>query len=90
MLDAESIPVTAILQAEANGVKWYREGEGVNSIHSMQFDGQILQGAWVGPRWVFWALRTMSAEERATYHTHDAFMGAIRRRLDQRQSGARR
>jgi len=65
------------LQDEKNGVQWYSKREGRNVIHRMVFDGRLLQGSWVGPRRVFWALTTMSPEERGVYLTHDALMGAI-------------
>lgn len=37
----------------------------------------MLVGSWVGPQWVFWALTTMTPEERTSYRTHDECMGAI-------------
>lgn len=72
---------TATLHQEENGVRWYREQSGSNTVHIMQFEGQVLTGSWVGAKWVFRALTLMPVEERAIHHTHDEWIGVIHKAL---------
>jgi hypothetical protein len=66
---------------EENGVKWFVRKDGPNTVHRMQFEGMALIGSWVGPRWVFSALVSMSPAERGSYDTHDEYMCAINQTL---------
>ena len=77
LIDVNAVPETARLRKEDNGVRWCVDGDGINAVHYMVFDGRILSGGWVGPRWVFHALASMSPEERMKYSAHDEYMGAI-------------
>lgn len=73
-----NIPSTAVLRKEENGVIWYAtNADYAHAVHYMTFNDRVLSGCWAGPRWVFWALSSMSPEERASYHTHDEYMGAV-------------
>ena len=85
MLEAETIPETATFYQEEKGVRWYIDGQGVNALHIMVFDGRMLTGSWAVPRAVFWALTSMTPAVRTRYRTDDAFMGAINTRLAQRK-----
>ncbi len=76
MLDTDILPDTASFHKEEQGGKWYIERQGGNIIHHLLFEGQILSGSWVGPRWVFRALTSMSPEERTRYQTHDEYIGS--------------
>lgn len=68
---------------EENGVRWLSERNGSNVVHHMEFTGRTLSGSWVGPRWVFQALVSMSDEERAKLVNmdHDEAMGIIRQHI---------
>ena len=86
MSDEYTIPKTATLYKEEQGVKWYIEERDKNTLNYMEFEGRVLAGGWVGPRWIFWALTSMTLEERARYHAdtdddYDDFMGAINIRI---------
>jgi hypothetical protein len=72
------VPDTARLHKEEAGVRWYIDGEGVNAMHHMVFDGRVFSGNWVGPKAVFKTLVLMG-EERQTYSDDDKLIGAITR-----------
>jgi len=74
----------AALQQEKNGVKWYTETKGHNTINTLEFDGQILTGNWISPTAIFSTLADMTPEERAHYHTHDEYMAAIQAKMHQK------
>lgn len=79
-----NLPETATLHKVENGVEWYTEKDGVNTINRMVFNGSMLTGCWVGPQWVFRVLVEMTPDEIAKMATlsHDGCMYEIRMRIE--------